>query len=146
NEPRLQYQLARAFQSNRDRQKAFPIHERLVDRKYPAAYDNLGWLLINEKQNYSQAVNLFRRGVQLGDPDSMVSLAEMIDKGRATPVNSSETKLALYGRAAQLGHQNAAQALKREQEKHDQHRAQPFEPQRRAPEMFRLFFQNFPRR
>jgi hypothetical protein len=142
NELRLQYQLARAFQTNRDRQKAFPIHQRLVNRNYPAAYDNLGWLLINERQNYSEAVRLFRRGVQLGDPDSMVSLAEMIDKGRTTPLNLSETKLALYGRAAQLGHQGAAQALKSEQEKAAQHRAQQIEAQRRATDMMRMIFQN----
>ena len=61
--------------------------------RYPAAYDNLGWLI--EKENPSKAVELFRNGVRLGDPDAMVSLAEMIDKGRTVPLNQSETKLAL---------------------------------------------------
>jgi TPR repeat protein len=105
--------------------------------RYPAAYDNLGWLI--EKENPSKAVELFRNGVRLGDPDAMVSLAEMIDKGRTVPLNQSETKLALYARAAQLGDSDAARALQVEQEKEiqqQQQRAIQFEQQRRAMEMF----------
>jgi hypothetical protein len=94
-------------------------------------------------------VKVFRMGVQLGDPDSMVSLAEMIGRGRTVPMNASETKLALYERAARLGHEGAAQALRVEQENElraEQERKQQLEQQRRAMESFQLLLQNIPRR
>ena len=138
NEQRFQYQLARAL-GIKDRQRALKSLQKLVRLRYPAAYDNLGWLIIFEQKNYSKAVELFRNGTRLGDPDAMVSLAEMIDKGRTVPLNQSETKLALYARAAQLGDSDAARALQVEQEKEmqqEQQRAIQFEQQRRAMEMF----------
>src|SRR6185295_9617908 len=102
NEPRFRYQLARALQFT-DRPKAFLIHQKLIQTGYPAAYDNLGWMYFTDKKDTTQAVNMFRLGVQAGDPDSMISLAEMIDRGVATTANPSETKLELYARAARLG-------------------------------------------
>jgi TPR repeat protein len=123
----------------KDRQRALRIQQKLVRLHYPAAYDNLGWLIIFEQKNYSKAVELFRNGTRLGDPDAMVSLAEMVDKGRTVTLNPSETKLALYARAAQLGDSDAARALQVEQEKEIQQqeqRAIQFEQQRRAMEMF----------
>jgi TPR repeat protein len=117
---RFQYQLARALQSTGKspmRQKAVGIFSKLVDQGYPAAYDNLGYLLAYDQNNFAAAVKLFRIGAKLGDPDSMLSLAEMLDEGRATPMNRGETKIDLYTRAAQLGHPAAIQALKEGREK-----------------------------
>jgi hypothetical protein len=39
NEPRFQYELGRAMQFV-DRKKAFDIQQKLVNLRYPAAYDN----------------------------------------------------------------------------------------------------------
>jgi tetratricopeptide (TPR) repeat protein len=140
----FQYQLGRALQF-KDRKRAMIIHERLVKAGYPAAFDNLGWLLITERNNYGEAVRMFQRGVQLDDPDSMVSLAEMIGQGRAVPRTPNETKMQLYARAARLGHARAAQAIHDEQEKERQ-RAYQLEEQRRALEMFGQVLRSIPRR
>jgi hypothetical protein len=43
-EPRLQYQLARALQFS-DPRRAFVILQKLVSIRYPAAFDNIGWIL-----------------------------------------------------------------------------------------------------
>jgi TPR repeat protein len=102
NELRFQYQLGRALQFV-DRQKAFAIQRKLVELRYPAAFDNLGWLFYTDQKNITEAVSHFRRGAQLGNPDCMVSLAEMIDRGLAIPTSQGETKIELYGRAAALG-------------------------------------------
>ena len=149
NEPRFQYQLARALAANdRNRKRAVPILQKLVAMRYPAAFDNLGWLEITERKNFAEAVKLFRKGTELGDPDAMVSLAQMIDSRRATPANPSESKLALYARAAQLGHPGAAQALREEQEKEaaqERQRGFEIEQQRQAREIFQRFLQRMPR-
>ena len=146
----FQYQLARALEAKgKDRQRALQIQQKLVTLGYPAAFDNLGWIIISERKDYSEASNLFRKGTQLGDPDAMVSLAEMIDRGRTFPLNPSETKLALYARAARLGHLGAARALQLEQEKQtqlEQHSAIEAEQQRRTMEMFQLLLRNAGRR
>jgi TPR repeat protein len=75
----------------------------------------LGYLLAYDQNNFAAAATLFRSGTKLGDPDSMLSLAEMIEEGRATP-KRGETKIDLYTRAAQLGHPAAIQALQEERE------------------------------
>ncbi len=104
---RLQYQLARALQFS-DRKRAFALLQKLVSARYPAAFDNIGWIVL--AANPPEAVNYFRTGVDLGDSNSMVSLAEMIDRNHASPRGPRETKLALYHRAAQLGNKTAANA------------------------------------
>jgi TPR repeat protein len=114
DEPRFQYQLGRALQFV-DRKKAFDVQQRLVNLRYPAAYDNLGWMFYTDRKNIPEAVNLFRMGTQLGDPDSMVSLAEMIDRKHTMPTSENETKIYLYSRAAAMGHLGAARALQVEQ-------------------------------
>ena len=66
---------------------------------------------MDSSENPQEAVNYFSRGVDLGDSDSMLSLAEMIDRNYAFPRGPQETKLAaLYHRAAQLGNKAAAEA------------------------------------
>jgi TPR repeat protein len=112
-EPRLQYQLARALQFS-DRKLAFALLQKPVSTRYPAAFDNIGWIVLAANpQNPQEAVNYFRTGVDLGDSDSMLSLAEMIDRNYAFPRGPRETKLALYHRAAKLGNKTAAEAASR---------------------------------
>lgn len=47
----------------------------------------------------------------MGDSDAMLSLAEMVLRGRVAPLNPSETALALITRAAQLGNKAASDEL-----------------------------------
>jgi hypothetical protein len=63
---RFQYQLARALQRI-DKERAFALLEQLAKRRYPAAFDNLGWLYLI-RHNISQAVSHFRMGAELGEP------------------------------------------------------------------------------
>jgi hypothetical protein len=135
NELRFRYQEARALQQL-DRNKAFSIHELLVRQRYPAAFDNFGWLQNNE----SAAISYFRTGTDLGDPDSMVSLAEMTIRGRVQPRGRNETVLALYCRAAQLGHIEAKKGCQRAQQ------ATPaqLEQQRLMLEFFGAIIRNTP--
>jgi len=87
--------------------------QKLVSARYPAAFDNIGSIVSNPQE----AVNYFRMGVDLGDSDSMVSLAVIIGRGHASPRGPGETTLALYRRAAQLGNKAAARAEQVELEK-----------------------------
>jgi hypothetical protein len=145
-ELRFKYQLGRALQSV-DKKRAFQIHRELVDRRYPAAFDNLGWLYW-DRDNPAQAVALFRGGVQAGDSDSMLSLAEMIERGHTVPANPSEQKLALYHRAADLGNAVAMRAYQDEIAKEgaaQQQRIFQIEQQRRVMHIFGAVIQNIPR-
>src|SRR5262245_23751981 len=136
-ELRFRYQLGRTLESI-DRKKALQSHQELVARGYPAAFDNLGWLYFTERSDPAQAVIWFRRGVRAGDSDSMVSLAEMIDRGYTVPTNPSEEKLQLYRRAAELG--NAAAMLPY------QERILQLEQQRKMMQIMGTVIQNIPRR
>lgn len=78
-------------------------------------------------------------GTQLGDPGSMLSLADMIDKGHATPTSQSETKIALYGRAAALGDVDAVRALQIEQKKERRAEQQLAVQQQQQQMMMQLF-------
>ena len=149
DEPRLQYQLARALQANNQRARAFELHKKLIQAKYPAAFDNAGWLYVTERKDYVTAVRLFRRGSELGDPDSMVSLAEMIDRGYFIPGSVADSKLTLLSRAAELGHPGAVRALQAEEERErrgEQQRAIDREQSARMMQFFGRMIQNFPQR
>lgn len=110
SEQRLQYQLARALQVT-DRTAAYDHFDRLVRQQYPAAYDNFGWLHITLRSDFRTAVNLFLAGARLNDPDSMLSLAEMVDRGHFVPPNPIEAKLALLRRSSELGNAQAKRAF-----------------------------------
>lgn len=114
---RYKYQFARAKQAV-ERESAAQIMSDLVSYGYPAAHDNLGWILLQRgKRHYSQAADIFGRGAKLGDPDSMVSLAKMHSSGALGQKNLSLTLLWLE-RAAELGHPEAQELFaKYEQEK-----------------------------
>jgi TPR repeat protein len=147
-ELRFRYQLGRALEWI-DRKKALQIHQELVARGYPAAFDNLGWLYFTEKRDPAQAVVWFRRGVQAGDSDAMVSLAEMIERRYTIPANPSEEKLQLYGRAAKLGNVVAMRAYQAESAKEratQQERMFQVEQERRMMQIIGTVIQNIPRR
>lgn len=148
NTQRLQYQLARVLQLS-DRNRAYSILQKLVNQNYPAAFDNLGWMAYTDKKNPAQATALFRAGVQLNDTDSMISLAEMVDRGHAQPQSPSETKLQLYRHAAQLGNLTGKKAAEVEQQKanvSEISQAQQLRQQQIALEMFGQIIQSMPRR
>jgi hypothetical protein len=105
-EPRYEYQMARAMETEAP-EKAFEIHNKLAHLGYPVAYDNLGWLEIKLHQNFGEAIKDFEAGSQLQDPDSKVSLAEMIDKEYVRTDRPQELKCQLLRSAADLGHQGA---------------------------------------
>jgi hypothetical protein len=145
-EPRLQYQLARALQFS-DRKRAFALLQKLVSTRYPAAFDNIGWIVL--AANPQEAVNYFRTGVDLGDSDSMLSLAEMIDRNYAFPRGPREEKLALYHRAAQLGNKTAAEAEQVELQKLGQAKANrdlQIQQARIAGDVFNMIIQGMGRR
>jgi hypothetical protein len=109
NDLASQYQLARAVELV-DPAKGQAMQDKLVKRGYPAAFDNAGSLLLNQKNCrqhcVDEAVKLFHKGAALGDPDSMMSLAEQIGNGQA-----KGDMISLYQRAAKLGHPGAKRAL-----------------------------------
>jgi tetratricopeptide (TPR) repeat protein len=115
-ELRYEYQMARAMEAEVP-EKAVEIHRKLAGQKYPAAYDNLGWLMVKLYKNYGAAVTYFKTGSQLRDPDSMVSLVEMIDRGYVQTDRPSELKYQLLRTAADLGHQGAQLQIREEEEK-----------------------------
>jgi TPR repeat protein len=86
------------------------MQDQLVKRGYPAAHDNAGSLLLHEKNCrqhcMDEAVKLFKKGAALGDPDSMMSLADQIGQGQA-----KGDMVSLYQRAAKLGHPGAKRAV-----------------------------------
>jgi tetratricopeptide (TPR) repeat protein len=114
-ELRYEYQMARAMEAEAP-EKALKIHQKLAGLGYPVAHDNLGWLMVKLYKNYGEAVTYFKTGSRLQDPDSMVSLVEMIDKGYIPTDRPHELKYQLLKTAADLGHQGA-QVQIREEEK-----------------------------
>ena len=63
---RFKYQLARALHWT-DRKRAFDILQELVHQRYPAAFDNLGWLYLTERKDPGRAIALFKAGTQVGN-------------------------------------------------------------------------------
>jgi tetratricopeptide (TPR) repeat protein len=115
-ELRYQYQQARAMETEAP-EKALEIHRNLARLGYPVAYDNLGWLEIKLHKNYGEAIKDFKAGSQLQDPDSMISLVEMIDRGYVPTDRPQELKYQLLRTAADLGHQGAQLQVREEEEK-----------------------------
>ena len=112
DDQRYQYQYARSIQV-RNPNLALPVLRQLMDAGYPVAADNYGWAMMDRRVsggNANQSIVAFRRGIQLGDSSSMVSLASLIIKGQATPSFANE-HIILLERAAALGHYDAQEAL-----------------------------------
>lgn len=112
DEKRYLYQLGRATYF-KDKKRASEIFGTLVSARYAAAYDNLGSYLLYDKKDMPNAIAVFKQGVTLGDADSMVTLADLMDKGYV-PQTPSLNKWALLNNAAQLNHSGAQKAVAKE--------------------------------
>jgi len=112
DELRYRYQFARALETS-DPDKAIPHYRDLIRKNYPAAYDNLASIYIR-KRDIRTAIPLLKSGVRANDPDSMVTLADLIERGFVNVQNPVAAKYALLERAAQLGHSGAQLAVERQ--------------------------------
>lgn len=125
---RYRYQLARAYQAaSLTDQRAHDLHRALTEARYPASYDNLAGSIIARTRDYSSAASVLRRGAALNDPDSMVTLAQLIEANRVQATSNAE-QYTLVSRAASMGHPGAVlwmeklqqeqseRAIKRQQE------------------------------
>jgi len=117
SEARYRYQLARAYQVN-EPANAVPILKQLIAQRYPAAFDNFGWALLDRRlgaDDLRGAILAFRTGAALGDPDAMDSLANLILDGKVTA--TPEQAVQLLRQAASLGHLGAQLRLPEAEEK-----------------------------
>jgi hypothetical protein len=138
-EQRYRYQYARALQVD-EPEKALDVHKELARNNYPASFDNVGWLLIRTRKDIQQAIGYFKDGVRRGDPDSMVSLADLIDRHYYVPENDpTDTRFALLSRAAQLGHPGAQLAVEQERIKFQQQQIQQQNQQQQEQLMIQMF-------
>ncbi len=136
-EQRYRYQYARALEVD-DPVQALGLHKELVLNNYPATFDNVGALLIKTSQDYTQAIKYFNEGALRGDPDCMVSLADMIDRQYVYPTDPA-AKCKLLSWAAQHGHSGAQRAVDRERVKCQQLQQQREFPQQLPQLMFQIF-------
>lgn len=112
SEPRYLYQYARAL-SFSDEPAAIAIYRKLTRQNYAAAYDNLANLLRN-RGSTAEAIAVLKRGADIDDPDSLVTLSEWVEAGIAPSKDPQATKFVLLSRAAQLGHRGAAIAVEQQ--------------------------------
>jgi hypothetical protein len=136
-ELRYQYQLGRAAQF-KDKKKAFDLFSSLTNARYPAAFDNLGGMYL-ERNDIGSASQLFQTGAKLGDADSMVSLADLIEKGYFTPPDAVNLRLALLKKAGELGHAGAQKAFVVEYQKAQTAQQQQIMQQQVQQQMLQMF-------
>jgi hypothetical protein len=117
DELRYKYQLARARQTI-SRNAAYAELVALANAGYPAAHDNIGWIVFQRGRNqYPRAKSYFEKGARLGDPDSMVSLSRLLVSGQVGP-RDIDTAIFWLRKAAEMGHPDAQELLfKYEEEK-----------------------------
>jgi uncharacterized protein len=136
NDLRYRYQYARSLQV-KNPSAALPLLRRLMDAGYPVAADNFGWAMLDQRvreASLPDAVAAFRRGVQLGDSSSMVSLASLMIRGATSQPYPNE-HIALLERAAALGHFDAQEVLVKLRGQLQQNEAQ----KRQSEEAARMF-------
>lgn len=137
NELRFRYQYARAVEIN-EPDKAIALYKELTRQNYPAAFDNLGNIYIR-KRDMRAAISVLKEGVKANDPDSMVTMADLVDRGYVPVQNPAAAKYALLERAAQLGHAGAQLAvaqMKTELQQQQQERAFQQQEQQMMINMF----------
>lgn len=134
---RYQYQYARALGVSYPDQ-AIAIYRQLTRQKYPAAYDNLANLLLR-KQNIAGAIAVVKEGAQLDDPDSLVTLADLVEKGHVQVADPQAFKFALLSRAARQGHQGAQLAVEQERIKIEQNQQQQALQEQQQQMMLNMF-------
>jgi len=137
SELRFKYQFARALEIN-DPDKAMPLYRDLTRQNYPAAYDNLGNIYIR-KRDMRTAISILKSGVKANDPDSMVTMADLVERGYVPAQNPVAAKYALLERAAQLGHSGAQLAVEQMKAELQQQQQQRAFQQQEQQMMFDLF-------
>jgi len=88
-----------------------------------------------DRKDIPKAIQYFKIGASLNDADSMVSLADLVDKGMFGQENSYQTKWTLLTKAAQLNHGGAQRAVAQEKARIEQSQVDQ-ENSRRAMEAF----------
>ena len=109
--PRFKYQLARAYQRGSQANLAFSIFQDLAQQKYIAAYDNLGWLYLDNRvvsQDVKKALTIFKQGADANQPEAMTSLCKVYGNLR----DFAEAKY-WCERAAALGYEEAQEKLQK---------------------------------
>lgn len=136
-ELRYRYQYARALESS-DPSQSIRIYAQLTRQKYAASFDNLGSLLLKHNDR-SGAIAAFKNGAQVDDPDSLVSLADLIERGIVRVPNPDANRYALLARAAQLGHQGAQRAVEEQKQIMQQNQIQQQNRLQQEQLMFQMF-------
>ena len=109
---RLRYQLARSYQSiTRKKPKARQLLDELVRKNYPAAFDNLGDLYL-EDHDIETAAQMYSIGIRLGDPDAAFSYAVLMKRE-----GNMQAAIRALRKAASLGHERAREILQRIEQK-----------------------------
>ena len=110
---RYAYQLGRALHSENP-DAAIRYYTKATRGNYAAAFDNLGWSLI-KKNKRAEGKAILLQGADLGDPSCMYSLADIGEREAKTKGNIRPDRrvMDLYRQAAELGHAEARQRLKR---------------------------------
>ena len=140
SEPRYKYQLARALE-NSDPKRALLIYQDLARQNYAAAFDNWGGILLRENKDIEGAKRLYAKGVQMGDPGAMVSVAYLIKRGYYQTPNADPeaVRFNLLSRAAEKGHRVAREMLESEHAAYQQ-KLQDQQNQQQAQRMMLNFF------
>lgn len=101
-----------------DAAKAFEYASKAVSLNRAGGFNMLGYLYregVGHPVDYPNAILNFKKGIDLGNPNSMVHLATMLDKGMGVEKNSKEA-LVLYQKA--LSFANLGQANKKTAEEY----------------------------
>ncbi len=146
SELRYTYQYARALGFS-EPEEAIVIYRKLTRQGYPAAFDNLGSLLLQRKdrKSFNEAINVFNEGVRIGDPDSMVTLSALIVRGYYGVENPYDYSLKLLRDAAALGHPGAKLAIEKmetERQQQQQNRASQQQQQQMQEQIMLELFRN----
>ncbi len=102
-----------------------------------------------DRKDINRAIQYFRVGSSLGDADSMVSLAELVDRGYFGQQNPVSIKSALLNKAAEFGHSGAQQSVAAERARSENaalEQAKQQDAARNAALIFGTIIQNMGRR
>ncbi|ULO23490.1 hypothetical protein [Methylocystis sp. SB2] len=137
DELRYKYQFARALEID-DPDKAIPLYRQLMSKNYVAAFDNLGSIYMR-KHDMKTAISVLKAGVAANDPDSMVTLSNLVEKGYLPVQNPVAAKYALLERAAQLGHSGARIAVDEQKIEIQQRQQEHISQQQQQQMMLEMF-------
>lgn len=111
--PRLNYQLARAFYSARDFDNAFKHYEFSAEHGYAPAQNNFGSMLMDgegSKQDAVAGLSWIRKSAEQRNPIAEANLGTIYFSGHGVPRDTSAA-IAWYRKAAADGNTGAADIL-----------------------------------